>query len=72
MLSRTKSEFIGDLNKPGLWDFSGHWSYVCFFKLSNKLWIKKYAVCVRGCPRKTSTGLLEGLFNFRVQEAEML
>ena len=29
------------------------------------------AVCVRGCPKKTSTGL-EGLFNFHVQEAEML
>ena len=29
------------------------------------------AVCVRGCPKKTSPGL-EGLFNFHVQEAEML
>ena len=32
---------------------------------------KGNAVCVRGCPKKTSTGL-EGLFNFHVQEAEML
>jgi hypothetical protein len=29
------------------------------------------AVCVRGCPKKSSLGL-EGLFNFHVQEAEML
>ena len=29
------------------------------------------AVCVMGCPKSTSTGL-EGLFNFHVQEAEML
>ena len=29
------------------------------------------AVCVRGCPKRTSSGL-EGLFNFHVQEAEML
>jgi hypothetical protein len=32
---------------------------------------KGNAVCVRGCPKKTSPGL-EGLFNFHVQEAEML
>ena len=30
---------------------------------------KGNAVCVRGCPKKTSPGL-EGLFNFHVQEAE--
>ena len=29
------------------------------------------AVCVMGCPKSTSTGL-EGIFNFHVQEAEML
>ena len=29
------------------------------------------AVCVRGCPKTTTTGL-EGLFNFHVQEAKML
>jgi len=29
------------------------------------------AVCVRGCHKKESPGL-EGLFNFHVQEAEML
>ena len=32
---------------------------------------KGNVVCVRGCPKKTSTGF-EGLFNFHVQEAEML
>ena len=32
---------------------------------------KGNAVCVRGCPKKTSTGL-KGIFNFHVQEAEML
>ena len=32
---------------------------------------KGNAVCVRGCPKKTSPGL-EGLFNFHVQETEML
>ena len=32
---------------------------------------KGNAVCVMGCPKKTSPGL-EGLFNFHVQEAEML
>ena len=32
---------------------------------------KGNAVCVRGCPQKTSAGL-EGLFNFHVQEAETL
>ena len=32
---------------------------------------KGNAVCVRGCPKKDSPGL-EGLFNFHVQEAEML
>ena len=30
---------------------------------------KGNAVCVKGCPNKTSPGL-EGLFNFHVQEAE--
>ena len=29
------------------------------------------AASVRGCPKRTSSGL-EGLFNFHVQEAEML
>ena len=29
------------------------------------------AAFVRGCPKRTSSGL-EGLFNFHVQEAEML
>jgi hypothetical protein len=32
---------------------------------------KGNAVCARGSPQKTSTGL-EGLFNFHVQEAEIL
>ena len=32
---------------------------------------KGNAVCVRGCPKKDSPGL-EGLFNFHVQEADML
>ena len=32
---------------------------------------KGNAACVRGCPKKSSPGL-EGLFNFHVQEAEML
>ena len=32
---------------------------------------KGNAVCVRGCPKKPSTGL-EGLFNLHVQEAETL
>jgi hypothetical protein len=32
---------------------------------------KGKTVCVRSCPKKTSPGL-EGLFNFHVQEAEML
>ena len=32
---------------------------------------KGNAVCVRGCHKKESPGL-EGLFNFHVQEAEML
>jgi hypothetical protein len=32
---------------------------------------KGNTVCVRGCPKKTSTGL-ERLFNFHVEEAEML
>ena len=32
---------------------------------------KGNAICVRGCLKKTSPGL-EGLFNFHVQEAEML
>ena len=32
---------------------------------------KGNAVCVRGCPKKSSPGL-ENLFNFHVQEAEML
>ena len=31
---------------------------------------KSNAVCVRGCPKKTSAGL-EGHFNFHVQETEM-
>ena len=32
---------------------------------------KGNTVCVRGCPQKEAEGL-EGLFNFHVQEAEML
>ena len=43
-----------------------------YLKQSISMAIQKgNAVCVRGCPKKTSSGL-EGLFNFHVQEAEML
>jgi hypothetical protein len=43
-----------------------------YLKQSISMAIQKgNAVCVRGCPQKTSLGL-EGLFNFHVQEAEML
>ena len=43
-----------------------------YLMLSISMAIQKgNAVCVRVCPKKTSPGL-EGLFNFHVQEAEML
>jgi len=43
-----------------------------YLKQSISMAIQKgNAVCVRGCPQKTSLGL-EGLFNFHVQETEML
>ena len=43
-----------------------------YLKQSISMAIQKgNAVCVRFCPQKTSSGL-EGLFNFHIQEAEML
>ena len=42
------------------------------YKTNKNLAIQRgNAACVRGCPKKPSSGL-EGLFNFHVQEAEML
>ena len=41
------------------------------WKIKNNGNKKGKAVCIKGCPQKTSPGL-EGLFNFHVQEAEML
>ena len=55
-----KIKFTVDTKKP-----LGSWQYGKIVFLDN------FIICVMGCPKSNSTGL-EGLFNFHVQNAEML
>ena len=68
-MSNVSNEFLSVLAKK---EATGEKLSTFYLMQSISMAIQKgNAVCVRGCPKKLSPGL-EGLFNFHVQEAEML